>query len=107
MLIGAVLATGAMEHALVTHDFTLIFVAENNSTATPLLYSITGLWSALAGSILLWGLTLIGLHGHLLLALPPSGAGPGHPLGHPGPLRGLGLLLRPHAQPGQPVHHHP
>ena len=55
---GAVLATLAMEHALVTHDFSLTFVAENNSRATPLLYSITGLWSALAGSILLWGLGL-------------------------------------------------
>ena len=58
MLVGALLATGAMEHALVTHDFTLSFVAENNSTVTPLLYSITGMWSALAGSILLWGLVL-------------------------------------------------
>ena len=47
-----------MEHALVTHDFALVFVAENNSSVTPLLYSITGLWSALAGSILLWGLAL-------------------------------------------------
>ncbi|HUE08519.1 MAG TPA: cytochrome c-type biogenesis CcmF C-terminal domain-containing protein [Acidimicrobiales bacterium] len=58
MLVGALLAVGAMEHALVTHDFALAFVAENNSTVTPLLYSITGLWSALAGSILLWGLVL-------------------------------------------------
>jgi cytochrome c-type biogenesis protein CcmF len=58
MLVGAVLATVAMEHALVTHDFSLVFVAENNSRVTPLLYSITGLWSALAGSILLWGLAL-------------------------------------------------
>jgi cytochrome c-type biogenesis protein CcmF len=58
MLIGAVLATVAMEHALVTHDFSIVFVAENNSKVTPLLYSLTGLWSALAGSILLWGLIL-------------------------------------------------
>ncbi|HWD56550.1 MAG TPA: heme lyase CcmF/NrfE family subunit [Acidimicrobiales bacterium] len=58
MLVGALLAVGAMEHALVTHNFALVFVAENNSTVTPLLYSITGLWSALAGSILLWGLVL-------------------------------------------------
>ncbi len=58
MLIGALLAAGAMEHALVTHDFTLVFVAQNNSTVTPLLYSITGMWSALAGSILLWGFIL-------------------------------------------------
>jgi cytochrome c-type biogenesis protein CcmF len=58
LLAGALLATGAMEHALVTHDFALVFVAGNNSTVTPLLYSITGMWSALAGSILLWGLIL-------------------------------------------------
>ena len=58
MLVGAVVAVLAMEHALITHDFTLVFVAQNNSTVTPLLYSVTGLWSALAGSILLWGLVL-------------------------------------------------
>ena len=58
MLVGALFAAGAMEHTLVTHDFTLVFVAQNNSTVTPLLYSITGMWSALAGSILLWGLIL-------------------------------------------------
>ncbi len=58
MLAGALLAAGAMEHALVTHDFALVFVAQNNSTVTPLLYSITGMWSALAGSILLWGFIL-------------------------------------------------
>ncbi|HEX3795116.1 MAG TPA: heme lyase CcmF/NrfE family subunit [Acidimicrobiales bacterium] len=58
LLAGGVLATLAMEHALVTHDFSLVFVAENNSKVTPLLYSITGMWSALAGSILLWGLVL-------------------------------------------------
>ncbi len=58
MLAGALLAVIAMEHALVTHDFSVVFVAQNNSTVTPLLYSITGMWSALAGSILLWGFIL-------------------------------------------------
>jgi cytochrome c-type biogenesis protein CcmF len=58
VVFGMVLAVGAMEHALITHDFTLAFVADNNSRSTPLLYSITGLWSALAGSILLWGFAL-------------------------------------------------
>ena len=58
VLLGAVLAVVAMEHALVTHDFSLVYVADNNARATPLLYSITGLWSALAGSILLWALAL-------------------------------------------------
>ncbi|MHB8438297.1 MAG: heme lyase CcmF/NrfE family subunit [Acidimicrobiales bacterium] len=58
VLAGALVAVVAMEHALVTHDFSLAYVAANNSRATPLLYSITGLWSALAGSILLWGTIL-------------------------------------------------
>ncbi len=60
ILLGALVATAAMQHALVTHDFSLVYVADNNSAVTPLLYSITGMWSALAGSILLWGLILAG-----------------------------------------------
>jgi len=60
ILLGAVVATVAMERALVTHDFSIAFVAENNSRSTPLLYTITGMWSALAGSILLWALVLSG-----------------------------------------------
>jgi cytochrome c-type biogenesis protein CcmF len=58
MLVGGLFAAAAMEHALLTHDFTVVFVAQNNSTVTPFLYSVTGMWSALAGSILLWGLIL-------------------------------------------------
>jgi cytochrome c-type biogenesis protein CcmF len=60
ILLGAVVATVAMERALVTHDFSIAFVAENNSRSTPLLYTMTGMWSALSGSILLWGLVLSG-----------------------------------------------
>ena len=60
ILLGGVVALGAMEHALVTHDFSLSYVAQNNSRDTPVLYSVTGLWSALAGSILLWGVVLGG-----------------------------------------------
>ena len=58
VLAGALLATAAMEHALVTHDFSLAYVADNNSRQTPLLYSVTGMWAALQGSILLWALVL-------------------------------------------------
>lgn len=58
VLLGAVVAVVGMEHALLTHDFSLAYVAQNNSRETPLLFTITGLWSALAGSILLWGLAL-------------------------------------------------
>ncbi|MGA7834799.1 MAG: cytochrome c-type biogenesis CcmF C-terminal domain-containing protein [Acidimicrobiales bacterium] len=53
-LLGIAASVGVMEYALVTHDFALAYVAENNATFTPLLYSITGLWSALEGSLLLW-----------------------------------------------------
>jgi cytochrome c-type biogenesis protein CcmF len=60
MFAGAVLATVAIERALITHDFAIAYVAQNNSRQTPLLYSITGMWSALAGSLLLWGLVLAG-----------------------------------------------
>ncbi len=49
-----------MERALLLHDFSIAFVAANNSRETPLLYSITGMWSALQGSILLWALILAG-----------------------------------------------
>lgn len=60
VLAGALAATGAMESALVGHDFSLTYVAQNGNLHTPLLYTITGMWSALAGSILLWGLILAG-----------------------------------------------
>ena len=59
-VVGALISTIAIEHALITHDFSLAFVAGNNSRQTPLLYSITGMWSALQGSILLWVLVLTG-----------------------------------------------
>ena len=60
ILLGGVVAVVAMQRALVTHDFSLTYVADNNSRSTPLIYSITGMWSALAGSILLWGVILGG-----------------------------------------------
>ena len=60
VLAGAVLAVVAMEWALISHDFTIKYVAENNARATPLLFTITGLWAALEGSILLWALFLAG-----------------------------------------------
>jgi cytochrome c-type biogenesis protein CcmF len=60
VFVAAVLAVGAMEWALLTHDYSLRYVAENNARATPLLFTITGLWAALEGSILLWALVLGG-----------------------------------------------
>ncbi|HVA70530.1 MAG TPA: cytochrome c-type biogenesis CcmF C-terminal domain-containing protein [Acidimicrobiales bacterium] len=60
-LTGILAAVGVMEFALITHNFSLAYVAENNATFTPLLYSITGLWSALEGSLMLWVLLQIAL----------------------------------------------
>lgn len=60
---GAVIATIALQRALITHDFTLTYVDNNDSTFTPLVYRVTAMWSNLAGSILLWALVLSGYLG--------------------------------------------
>ena len=57
---GALLATFAMQRALITRDFSLAYVAENGSTRTPALFNVATMWAALEGSILLWGLVLAG-----------------------------------------------
>lgn len=56
----ALLAFIAMERALITRDFSLLYVARNGARATPALYNFATLWSALEGSILLWTLVLCG-----------------------------------------------
>ncbi|NTX14842.1 heme lyase CcmF/NrfE family subunit [Myxococcus sp. CA056] len=50
-----------MVFALVTHDFSVKYVAQVGSRDTPLLYTVVSLWSALEGSILFWGL-IMGLY---------------------------------------------
>jgi cytochrome c-type biogenesis protein CcmF len=60
-LAGIFAAIVVMQYALITHNFSLAYVAQNNATFTPLLYSITGMWSALEGSLLLWALLLAAL----------------------------------------------
>src|SRR5438132_6811806 len=49
-----------MMFALATHDFSILYVAENNARETPIFYSIISLWAALEGSILLWTAILAG-----------------------------------------------
>ena len=53
-----VAATLLMEVALLTHDFSVGYVAQVGSLSTPLYITIVSLWSALEGSILFWGLVL-------------------------------------------------
>jgi cytochrome c-type biogenesis protein CcmF len=53
----ATLVIGAnviMVAALVTHDFSIAYVAQVGNRSTPLLYTIASLWGALEGSILFW-----------------------------------------------------
>ncbi len=52
------IATLAMIIGLVTHDFSIEYVAQVGSRSTPLLYTIASLWGALEGSILFWGAVL-------------------------------------------------
>lgn len=51
-------AVFAMIYALVTHDFSVGYVAQVGSRATPLFYTIISLWGALEGSILFWAWVL-------------------------------------------------
>ena len=53
-----VLATGVMEYALLTHNFSVSYVAQVGSTTVPTWVTIVSLWSSLEGSILFWGLVL-------------------------------------------------
>jgi cytochrome c-type biogenesis protein CcmF len=56
---GLVGAFAVLEVALVTNDFSVKFVAEHHSRAMPLLFTMTGAWAGLEGSLLLWA-TVIG-----------------------------------------------
>ena len=70
VLVGALIAAGSMEWALLSHDFSIAYVYKHLSRSTPLLYTVAALWGALEGSILLWALVLSGYlvtYGGLLL----------------------------------------
>jgi cytochrome c-type biogenesis protein CcmF len=60
-LLGVVAAAnGAMLAAILTNDFSISYVAENSSRATPTFFKVLSLWSADEGSLLLWNLILAG-----------------------------------------------
>jgi cytochrome c-type biogenesis protein CcmF len=59
----------AMVIALLSHDFSVLYVAENNASTTPPFIGAISLWAALEGSILFWTLLATGwatlvLHRH-------------------------------------------
>ena len=50
-----VLSNAVMVYALLTDDFSVKYVAQVGSRATPVVFKVVSLWSALEGSILFWG----------------------------------------------------
>jgi cytochrome c-type biogenesis protein CcmF len=52
------LSTVVMEYALLTHDFSVGYVAQVGSRGVPTWVTFVSLWSSLEGSILFWGLVL-------------------------------------------------
>lgn len=54
-------ANAVMVVALVTHDFSVAYVAQVGSRATPVLFTVASLWGALEGSILFWAGLLAGM----------------------------------------------
>ena len=56
----AAIGSVAMMISLLVHDFSVLYVAENNATTTPPFISAISLWAALEGSILFWTLLATG-----------------------------------------------
>jgi cytochrome c-type biogenesis protein CcmF len=56
----AAAAFAVMEWAMITRDFSLLYVQKVGSYSTPALYNFAAVWSALEGSILMWVLVLAG-----------------------------------------------
>ncbi|MFN8051901.1 MAG: heme lyase CcmF/NrfE family subunit [Acidimicrobiales bacterium] len=57
-LLGSIIAVGIMQVALLTNDTSVKYVADEGSSKTPFPFNVATMWSALEGSILLWGLLL-------------------------------------------------
>ncbi len=60
VVVGAVAAMTALELGILTHDFSIDYVATHTSRSTPTLFLLASGWAALEGSIVLWGLVLAG-----------------------------------------------
>jgi cytochrome c-type biogenesis protein CcmF len=56
----AAIGCAAMVISLLGHDFSVLYVAENNATTTPPFIGAISLWAALEGSILFWALLATG-----------------------------------------------
>jgi len=57
-LLFVAIAYGCLTWAFLSHDFSVIYVAQNSNTNLPLIYLISGVWGGHEGSLLLWSLVL-------------------------------------------------
>jgi cytochrome c-type biogenesis protein CcmF len=68
-------AFGALMHAHITDDFSLLNVVQNSHSLKPMLYKISGVWGNHEGSLLLW-VFILALYGGLVALfgrnLPPT-----------------------------------
>ena len=62
-----VVAAAALLHALVSHDFSLEYVASYSSSTLPLNYTITAFWGGQKGSLLFWLLILTSITSVVLI----------------------------------------
>jgi len=58
LAIGGVAAFLLLEIAILTHDFSIAYVAKNTALGTPFIFLLAAGWAALQGSVVLWGLML-------------------------------------------------
>lgn len=58
LVVGGVAAFSLLEIGILTHDFSIAYVAKNTALATPFVFLLAAGWAALAGSVVLWGLML-------------------------------------------------
>lgn len=58
LAVGGIAAFSLLEIGLLTHDFSIAYVAKNTALATPFVFLLAAGWAALAGSVVLWGLML-------------------------------------------------
>ena len=54
------IAFGALVHAFVQNDFSVLYVAQHSNSMLPTVYRVTAVWGGHEGSILLWVLILAG-----------------------------------------------
>jgi cytochrome c-type biogenesis protein CcmF len=60
LLIAGIAAFACLELAIISHDFSIKYVANTTSRDTPLIFLLASGWAALEGSIVLWGVALGG-----------------------------------------------